>query len=361
MSSRFRFLVCVVTLAAAVVPHDGAARPSGAWQAGTDSAALERLLARREEDHAALERTRRLPAPEWLRRRAIRIEPGDLLLATSKRWSALRLQIADESVKIKRHELPEEFVPRALDYESTGSWLAIAAVSRVLLLETSTGVVRVLEAPGELATEFGFVNDVLFIDPESLLIADTGPATGGPLPADGHVWRYDLTSATYTEVATSRALSNPRELAHGPGDEIYMVDGEAGQRLAQSVDFFYDVVYRLVGNRLLKVQKFFLGPGLQATAFDVGPDERLWFANVNELALLQDGVISFPCALPAPFELVTALVATATASAYLLDGAGSPPARILYQIDDACVPAVVSDKGRLKESRGLVQVPEVSE
>lgn len=361
MSFRFRCLACLAALIAIVSPQPGRAAQISPQPRSTADA-VDRMLARRAQDAAALERARQIPSPtplgsRSLRRRAIRLQPGDMLSPSSKRSSTLRLQVSDDGVKIKRHKLGETFVPRAVDYESTNSWIAIAAVTQVLLVEAASGTATVIDRPGELAESFGYVNDVLFVDDNRLLIADIGPQTEGKVP-DGRLWLYELAEATWAEAGTSGVLANPRELAQSEEGTIYLIDGEAGQQIAPNIDFFYDVVYRLAGNNLLNLQTVFSGAGVQATAFDVGPNGRLWIANLAELAFLDAGVLTFPCAVPFPFQFVTSLVATGASEAYLIDGAGSPPGRSLYRVDNACRPTFVSSQAKLKEARGLVQVPE---
>jgi hypothetical protein len=233
--------------------------------------------------------------------------------------------------------------------------MAIAAVSQVLLYVPATGAVTVVAGPG--GDEFEFANDVVFDGSGGLIIADQGAETNAQEPRDGSIWRYDLDSAELDEIATRRALSNPKLLARDGNGVIHFIDGGSGQLVSPVFDVRWDVLYRIQGRLLKTVKVVWGGAGIQATAYDVDRLGWHWIVNLGELIRIKGDRLQRPCLPPYPLQFATGLTIDDSGAAMVLDGADViTKSRTIYAIDNKCDVMLATDR-RLKGSRGLTHVP----
>ena len=327
----------------------------------TVAVALERRRLLRADEHAAQREDRRLDAGRVIAvadLRRLSPEPGELLSVTEKRFRALEFDI-ETPVGVTAKKLKTTFVARGVAFDSTSGLLAIAAVSRVLLFEVSKTRNNLIEltAPGQLAESFGFVNDVLFDGRGSLIIADQGAVVGGQTLADGRVWRYDLESGEFSQLAPRKELFNPKLLARDSSGNVYFVDGEAGPLISTLFTDRWDGIWRITGKNLTKAKLVWKQAGIQATAFDIDAAGRYWLANLAELVLVVGGELRLPCPFPLPFVFVTGLVTDKNGTAFVLDGADvRTKRRWLYGIDIACTTSEILSGSKLQGARGLASV-----
>lgn len=325
------------------------------------AAALERRGILRAEEHAAQRADRRLGAKRTITAadlRRLNPEPGELLSVTEKRFRALELHV-EYPVEVTANKVKTSFVARGVDFDSTSGLLAIAAVSRVLLFEVgkTRNNLTELVAPGDGATSFGFANDVLFDGRGGLIIADQGVVVGGQTVADGRVWRYDLESGEFSQLAPGKELFNPKLLARDTSDNVYFVDGDGGPLITTLFTDRWDSIWRITGKNLTKAKQVWNRIGVQATAFDIDPAGRYWLANLAELALIVGGILRLPCDFPLPFEFVTGLVADKNGTAFVLDGADvKTKGRWLYGVDIECATNEILSGKKLSGGRGLASV-----
>lgn len=365
---RLRYgVVCIGTLILMGNSPAAVAR-FGGQPVGHGVEPVRRSLLSRADADAAQRMSRVLPGLDLtnlvagFRGRPLILSPGELLSATARKSAAIRVIFEETSVRARLNKFDGLFVPRGVDYDPDRNLLAIAAVSQVLVLDGATGTVTVLLSPETDRQRFGFANDVLFDGNGGLVIADQGDEASGRRPRDGALWRYDLETGGFVPLGARRRLRNPKLLARHFDGTIYFVDGEAGPRITPGLEFRYDTVYRLAGSVLDKAKRFYNAAGIQATAFDIGPDGRFWFGNVSEIVTLQDNVLSVPCALPAPFQFVTGIAVGSDDAAYVLDGASVVAGkRTLYEVDQACAATVQLEGGKLTGARGLAQVAAVEQ
>ncbi len=350
---------------AVAVALSAAAAASGALPAAERLGKVRRELERRtailRDDQAALIASR-MPtdgSPVLRQRPRLMLKPGELVSATERKFSAVRVILEEPESRAKLMPLDEQFVPRGVDYDADRKLLAIAAVSRVLLFDTVASVTTVLQSPLVELDSFGFANDVMFDGAGKLLIADQGETTGARVPADGSIWEYDLETGDFTQLAIRQPLANPKLLAQDPSGTIYFVEGAGGPLITPAFEFRYDAVMFLVGKKRQGARRFYTGPGVQATGFDIAPDGRFWFANVAEIALLQDDVLSLPCALPLPFRFLTGLAIASETAGYVLDGTDLQPGKgALYGVTVACAATLELEGNKLNQARGLALVSE---
>ncbi len=323
--------------------------------------ALERRRLLRADEQAAQGEDRRLDADRVIAvadLRRLSPEPGELLSVTERRFRALEIDI-EAPVGVKAKKVKTSFVARGVAFDSTSGLLAIAAVSRVLLFDVSKTRDNLTEltAPGHLAESFGFANDVLFDGRGSLIIADQGAVVGGQVLADGRVWRYDLESGEFSQLAPRKELFNPKLLARDSSGGVYFVDGDAGPLITTLFTDRWDAIWRVTGKNLTKAKLVWKQAGVQATAFDIDAAGRYWLANLAEVVLVVGGELRLPCPLPLPFEFVTGLVADKNGTAFVLDGADvKTTGRWLYGIDIACTTSEILFGSKLRGARGLASV-----
>lgn len=365
---RLRCAVALLGTAIVIGSAPAAVASLGGQAVGYDVEPVRRSLLSRGDTDVAKRMSRlraRLEVTDLVagfRGRPLVLSPGELLSATARKSAAIRVTVDETSVRARLNKLDGLFVPRGVDYDPDRNLLAIAAVSQVLVVDGATGTLSVLLSPATDRQRFGFANDVLFDGNGGLVIADQGDEASGRLPRDGAIWRYDLETGDFLRLGARRRLSNPKLLARHFDGTIYFVDGEAGPRITPALDLRYDTVHRLAGRVLDKAKRFYNDAGIQATAFDIGPDGRFWFGNVTEIVTLQDNVLSVPCALPAPFQFVTGIAVGSNDAAYLLDGASVVAGkRTLYEVDQACTATTQLVGGKLTGARGLAQVDAVEQ
>ncbi len=285
-------------------------------------------------------------------------EPGELLSVTEKRFRALEFNL-DPPAGVKGKKVKSSFVARGVAFDSVSGLLAIAAVSRVLLFDVAKtrNNLTELASPAGQAASFGFANDVLFDGRGGLIIADQGATVSGQAVVDGRLWRYDLETGEFTILAPRKELFNPKLLARDTNGNVYFVDGEGGPLMTPLFPDRWDSIWRITGKKLTKVKRVWNGVGIQATAFDVDPAGRYWFANLAELALIVSGVLRLPCPFPLPFEFATGLIAGKQGTAFVLDGADvRTTGRWLYGVDLNCTTNEILFGSKLAGSRGLANV-----
>ncbi|HJO03307.1 MAG TPA: hypothetical protein QGG47_04965 [Acidobacteriota bacterium] len=363
--SIVRVVFVALLVAVSVAPRMPA--PAGAQEGSAADARLRLALARRRllsgDEQTAQREDRRIGSRRDVGAagfRRLSPEPGELLSVTEKRFRVLEFNVEDPA-GIQAKKVKTSFVARGVDFDSSTSLLAIAAVSRVLFLDVSktrnnlTELVR----PGEEADSFGFANDVVFDGRGGLVIADQGGVAGGRTVADGRVWRYDLQSGEFSRLAPRKELFNPKLLALDLFGNVYFVDGEAGPLITPLFTDRWDSLWRITGKKLTKPRVVWSRAGIQATAFDIDRAGRYWFANLAELVIIAEGQLRLPCPLPFPFEFVTGLAAGRNGTAFVLDGADvKGPERWLYGIDTACTAVKILSGKKLRGSRGLAAVEE---
>lgn len=331
----------------------------------------QRRVDAREPQAVERQRQRRLDAERALQRAAsagsvlsgarrgalLKLQPGDLVSAVGSDAQALRIVLRPRSVRVKKEALAEQFVTRGVAHDTLTGRVAIAAVSRVLLYDPESGLLEEIVENGA-GDPFGFVNDVLFDEDGMLLIADQGGSPSGKEPTDGRIWEYDPESGEMVRLAGRRALSNPAFLAEDSRGRILVVDLEAGALVSGLLEARWDRVYLLKGARRKGARPVFKGDGLQATAFDVGPDDRMWFGSFSELQVIDGKRLSTPCPiLELPFDYVTGLVVLEENLALVSDGADTVTARrFIHQVDDACATEIRAKGKRLNGVRGLALV-----
>lgn len=288
--------------------------------------------------------------------------PGDLLTSVGATSMAVQLVLRPNSARVRTEELAESFVSRGIDHDVLSGRIAIAAVSKVILFDPALETTTVLEAGGD-DEPFGFVNDVLFDDEGNLLIADQGVEPTGKEPADGRVWQYDPVEATWKRVAGKRALSNPAFLATDSRGRILFVDLEAGPLMSNLLELRWDAVFLVKGAKRKGARALYRGEGIQATAFDIGPDGRMWFGSFAEIQILDGKSLSTPCSITAlPFEFVTGVEVIDESQALLSDGADLVTGnRFIREVDDTCTTRVRVKGKRVVGVRGLARVGEPAE
>ena len=325
------------------------------------AAALERRGFVRADESAAQREDRRLGGTRAITEADLRRldpEPGELLSVTEKRFRALEFTVVDP-VGVQTKKIKSSFVPRGVAFDSVTGLLAIAAVSRVLLVEVAKTRNNLTElvAPGDWAASFGFANDVLFDGRGGLIIADQGATIGGQTVADGRVWRYDLESGEFSQLASRKELFNPKLLARDTSGNVYFVDGDGGPLITTVLADRWDSIWRITGKNLSKAKQVWNRTGVQATAFDIDAAGRYWLANVAEFVLIVGGTLRLPCHFPLPFEFVTGLVADKNGTAFVFDGADvKTTGRWLYGVDIDCTTTEILFGSKLTGARGLASV-----
>lgn len=284
-------------------------------------------------------------------------EPGDLVTSAGSLGRALRVVQKNRRGRIVRQTLSEDFVSRGVDHDPISGLVAVAAVDRVLLYDPATGIVTSISEMGDGET-LQFANDVLFDDDGLLVIADQGASPTGKDPADGRIWEYDPATGAVQRLAGGRKLSNPSLLAADSRGRVHLVDSEAGRFVSPLLDVRWDMIYRLRGARRKGARRVYKGEGIQATAFDIGPDDRMWFGNVSEIAVLTDKELSLPCPLgELPFEFITGLTVLSESEARAADGADViTPKRSIFDVDDECSARTRFRGRKLNGIRGLAEV-----
>lgn len=339
-----------------------AAQPVYPRPAQDGPSALERHALRAADVARAVQRARArpvaaLPTPLRTLRGGPVPQAGDLVTSAGSLARAIRIVQKNRRGRIVRDALAEAFVSRGIAHDALTGLVAIAAVDRVVLYEPATGALTSLREMGGGET-LQFANDVLFDDEGLLIIADQGASATGKEPTDGRLWQYDPTTGAVKRLAGRRKLSNPSLLAADSSGRVHLVDSEAGSLLSPLLGVRWDLVFRLRGAKRKGARRVFNGEGLQATAFDIGPDDRMWFGNVSEIAILDGKQLLMPCPVgELPFEFIGGMAVLGEDEARVADGADViTPRRWIYDVDDDCS-ARIRFKGRkLNGIRGLAPV-----
>lgn len=328
--------------------------------------ALETHLRRADDRHSARERSRSGPLE---RQAAFRVDadapvprPGELVAASGSVSRLLRLVPKNRKGRVADFPIQESFVSRGVSHDAASGLVAIAAVSKVILYDPATEVSTVVEQLGD-GESLAFANDVLFDDDGKLVIADMGEITDAKLPADGRLWEYDPLTGESRELGGKRRLRNPSLLAKDSAGRVFYVDAGSSRRIVPFLEPRWDAVFRLRGARRKGAKKVYRREGIQATAFDIGPDDRLWFGNVTEIVILEDKDLVSPCpVLPRPFEFVTGLAVVSETEAHAMDGSDvTGSRRTLQDVDDQCDSRVRLKGRKLDGGRGLAAVEAVEE
>lgn len=284
-------------------------------------------------------------------------EPGDLVTSAGILSRTLRVVQRNRRGRIVRQSLAEDFVSRGIAYDPLTGLVAIAAIDRVLLLDPATAATTVITemAGGE---RLQFANDVVFDGDGLLIIADQGASSTGVDPTDGRIWEYDPASGAVQRLAGRRKLSNPSLLAADSRGRVYVVDAEAGRLVSPLLELRWDTLYRLRGAQRKGARRIYRDDGIQATAFDIGPDDRMWFGNLSEIAILEDKSLSLPCPLiDLPFEFISGIAVLADNDARVADGSDVVTRkRKIFDVDDQCSARVRFKGHKLNEIRGLTRV-----
>lgn len=373
MFTRTRLLRPAPLVVAALLFLPGAAsvaaeRPVAEPQIGVHPVAIERHHARRDDIARARRVAGRLqgPPPAALvagapildvRGPLVRLSSGDLVTAAGVDANMLRVVLRPNGARIRRESLEQSFVGRGVAHDALSGRIAIAAVSRVLIYDPDTQELVTLTTNGD-GEAFGFVNDVFFDDEGLLLIADQGVEPTGKFPRDGRLWEYDPETAELNRLAQRKKLSNPGFLAADSQGRILVVDLEGGRLVSPLLEARWDRVILLKGARRKGGRVVYRREGLQATAFDIGPDDRMWVGSFSEILLVDGKQLEVPCsALDLPFDFATGLVVSDETTALVVDGASTVTARrFIHQVDDACNSEIRARGKRLGGTRGLAMV-----
>ncbi|NKB86848.1 MAG: hypothetical protein GKS06_01310 [Acidobacteria bacterium] len=287
-------------------------------------------------------------------RRRLTLTPGDSLTASTANNKVLQVKAGTGKVvssKVKGGSLE----PRGVDYHPGLGLMAIAAVNQVVLWDPAAG--KTTPVPGPDGGDFEFASDVLFDRAGGLVIADQGEELGSSSPTDGAVWRYGLETGELIQIATGKALVNPKLLARTKKGVIHIVDGSGGPLVSPVTEARWDAVYLVEGKNLTRVKPVWTKPGVQATAYAISDSGWHWVVNVGELVRFKGKKFEQRCLPPFPMTFGTGVFLNADGTAAVMDGANVVTKdRALLTLAADCTTTGKADR-KLKGARGLTHVP----
>lgn len=214
---------------------------------------------------------------------------GDLLTVSGRADSLLRLRLRAKKVRTTKVDLGTRMKPKGVTTSAFCEKIAIANSTNVVIFDTWTHEITVVEDE-----RFGLIADVEYDMQCNLIIADMGRHSVGRWPRDGHLWKRDVDGEVW-EIGLRNNWVNPAFLDMDEWGTLYVLDKESGPKMPRAGEWYFDAIYKMGAPAYQFAKAKYDRAGLNASAFAVHPDGRMFVGNQNDLVVIDAGYASSPC------------------------------------------------------------------
>lgn len=217
------------------------------------------------------------------------VRNGDLVTVSGRADSILRLRLRAHKVRSTKVPLGTRMKPKGVTVSTFCEKVAIANSTNVVIFDIWTHEITVVEDE-----RFGLIADVEYDMQCNLIIADMGGHSVGRWPRDGHLWKRDGNGEIW-EIGLRNNWVNPAFLDMDEWGTLYVLDKEAGPQMPIAGDWYFDAIYKMGAPDYQFAKAKYDRAGLNASAFAVHPDGRMFVGNQDDLVVIEDGRAASPC------------------------------------------------------------------